>query len=126
VVGLLDIQSDKLNAFTEDDQVMFEAVADTMAAAIRNADLYRSEQWRRQIADSLREVAGLVSDNVGVDEVLETILAELDRNLPIDVSAIWLLQDGELCLSAVHGIDAGQLESVCISNPDATMQWLKH
>ncbi|MBI5823697.1 MAG: GAF domain-containing protein [Chloroflexi bacterium] len=120
VIGLLDIQSDKLNAFTEDDRIMFEAVADTMAAAIRNADLYRSEQWRRQIADSLREVAGLVSDNVGVDEVLETILAELDRNLPIDVSAIWLLQDGELCLSAVHGIDAGQLESVCISNPDAT------
>ncbi len=120
VVGLLDIQSDKNNAFTEDDQVMFEAVADTMAAAIRNADLYRSEQWRRQVADSLREVAGLVSDNVGVDEVLETILAELDRNLPIDVSAIWLLQDGELCLSAVHGIDAGQLESVCISNPEAT------
>ncbi|MEK6754503.1 MAG: GAF domain-containing protein [Chloroflexota bacterium] len=120
VIGLLDIQSDKLNAFTEDDQIMFEAVADTMAAAIRNADLYRSEQWRRQIADSLREVAGLVSDNVGVDEVLETILAELDRNLPIDVSAIWLLQDGELCLSAVHGIDASRLENVCIANPDAT------
>jgi len=119
VVGLLDIQSDKLNAFTEDDQMMFEAVADTMAAAIRNADLYRSEQWRRQVSDSLREVAGLVSDNVGVDEVLEMILSELDRNLPIDISAIWLLQDDELCLSAVHGIDANLLESVCIANPDA-------
>lgn len=120
VIGLLDIQSDKLNAFTEDDQVMFEAVADTMAAAIRNADLYRSEQWRRQVADSLREVAGLVSDNAGVDEVLETILTELDRNLPIDISAVWLLQDGELCLSAAHGIDASQLENTCIANPDAT------
>jgi len=119
VVGLLDIQSDKLGAFTEDDQVMFEAVADTMAAAIRNADLYRSEQWRRQVSDSLREVAGLVSDNVGVDEVLEMILSELDRNLPIDISAIWLLQDDDLCLSAVHGVDANQLESVCISNPEA-------
>ncbi len=120
VIGLLDIQSDKLNAFTEDDQMMFEAVADTMAAAIRNADLYRSEQWRRQVSDSLREVAGLVSDNVGVDEVLEMILSELDRNLPIDISAIWLLQDDELCLSAVHGADASQLESVCLANPDAT------
>lgn len=120
VIGLLDIQSDELNAFTEDDQVMFEAVADTMAAAIRNADLYRSEQWRRQVSDSLREVAGLVSDNVGVDEVLETILTELDRNLPIDISAVWLLQDGELCLSAVHGINASQLENVCLANPDAT------
>jgi len=119
VVGLLDIQSDQTNAFTEDDQMMFEAVADTMAAAIRNADLYRSEQWRRQVSDSLRDVAGLVSDNVGVDEVLEMILSELDRNLPIDISAIWLLQDDELCLSAVHGADAGELENVCIANSDA-------
>jgi serine phosphatase RsbU (regulator of sigma subunit)/putative methionine-R-sulfoxide reductase with GAF domain len=119
VVGLLDIQSDKLNAFTEDDQMMFEAVADTMAAAIRNADLYRSEQWRRQVSDSLRDVAGLISDNVGVDEVLEMILSELDRNLPIDISAVWLLQDGDLCLSAVHGTDGAQLEKVCISNPDS-------
>lgn len=119
VMGLLDIQSDKLNAFTEDDKLMFEAVADTMAAAIRNADLYRSEQWRRQVSDSLREVAGLVSDNVGVDEVLETILSELDRNLPIDISAIWLLEDDELCLSAVHGMDAGPLDEACITSPDA-------
>lgn len=119
VVGLLDIQSDKLNAFTEDDQVMFEAVAGTMAAAIRNADLYRSEQWRSQISDSLRDVAGLISTNVGVDEVLETILSELDRNLPIDISAIWLLEDGELSLSAIHGCDPEELESVCITDPAA-------
>jgi GAF domain-containing protein len=119
VVGLLDIQSDQLNAFTEDDQVMFEAVADTMAAAIRNADLYRSEQWRRQISDSVRDVAGLISTNAGVDEVLDTILTELDRNLPIDVSSIWLLEDGELCLSAVHGHDPEELESVCVADPTA-------
>ncbi len=120
VVGLLDIQSDQLNAFTEDDRIMFEAVADTMAAAIRNADLYRSEQWRRQVADSLRDVAGLVSSNAGLDEVLEMILGELDRNLPVDTSAIWLLQDGSLCLSAVHGIDGAQLESTCIAFPETT------
>ncbi|GAB4572953.1 MAG: hypothetical protein Fur0017_25740 [Anaerolineales bacterium] len=120
VMGLLDIQSDQLNAFTEDDRIMFEAVADTIAAAIRNADLYRSEQWRRQVADSLRDVAGLVSSNAGLDEVLEMILVELDRNLPVDVSAIWLLQDGELCLSAVHGIDGAQLENTCMVYPDST------
>ncbi len=61
VVGMLDIQSDKPNAFTEDDRFIFEAVADNIATAIRNPDLYRSEQWRRQVADGLREVTGLVS-----------------------------------------------------------------
>ena len=29
------------------------------------------------------------------------------------------MQDDDLCLSAVHGVDANQLESVCIANPDA-------
>jgi hypothetical protein len=55
---------------------------------------------------------------VGVDDVLETILTELDRNLPVDISAVWLLQDNELCLSAVRGVDASKLESVCIANPE--------
>jgi serine phosphatase RsbU (regulator of sigma subunit) len=72
------------------------------------------------VGDSLRDVAGLVSSNAGLDEVLEMILGELDRNLPVDTSAIWLLQDGSLCLSAVHGIDGNQLESTCIAFPETT------
>src|SRR5262249_12595188 len=110
VVGILDIQSNRRNAFTEDDRLIFEAVADNIAMAIHNADLYRSEQWRRQVVDSLREVAGLISENVGVDDVLEAILSELDRNLPVDISAIWLLEDDELYLAASHNCDEDLLE----------------
>jgi serine phosphatase RsbU (regulator of sigma subunit)/putative methionine-R-sulfoxide reductase with GAF domain len=117
VMGLLDIHSERANTFTQDDQIMFEAVAGSMASAIRNADLFRSEQWRRRTADSVRDVAGLLSTNADVDQVLETILTELDRILPVDVSAIWLLEDGDLCLAAVHGADPDQLESVCLTDP---------
>ncbi|MGB8983448.1 MAG: GAF domain-containing protein [Anaerolineales bacterium] len=119
VVGVLDIQSDKLNAFTEDDRTIFEAVADNIATAIHNADLYRTEQWRRQVADGLREVAGLVSADASVDDVLEAILAELDRNLPVDVSAIWLLEDDELYLAACHNCDEGLLEQALYESPQA-------
>ena len=119
VVGILDIQSDRRNAFTNDDLLTFEAVADNIAIAIHNADLYRSEQWRRQVGDSLREVAGLISESVGVDDVLEAILSELDRNLPVDISAIWLLEDDELYLAACHNCDEGQLEQTLYDSPDA-------
>ncbi|MEO8356755.1 MAG: GAF domain-containing protein [Chloroflexota bacterium] len=119
VVGVLDIQSHDRNAFTADDHVIFEAVADNIATAIHNADLYRSEQWRRQVADSLREVAGLISADVGVDDVLEAILAELDRNLPVDISAIWLLEDDELYLAACHNCDEDKLEATLYSLPGA-------
>ena len=124
VVGLLDIQTDRANAFTEDDRLIFEAVADVIAAAIHNADLYRTEQWRRRVADSLREVAGLLSDNVGLDESLHAILAELGKTLPIDISAIWLLGDGDIYLAACSNCDLDKLERARRENPEASAAML--
>ena len=119
VVGVLDIQSDRAHAFTQDDQFIFEAVADNIATAIHNVDLFRSEQWRRQVGESLREVAGLISADAGVDDVFEAILSELDRNLPVDISAIWLLEGDELYLAACHNCDEDVLEQTLYSSPEA-------
>jgi GAF domain-containing protein/anti-sigma regulatory factor (Ser/Thr protein kinase) len=60
VVGVLDLQSDHTNAFTEEDHFLCEVLAGSVASAIHNADLYRTERWRRQVADSLRDVAGSI------------------------------------------------------------------
>ena len=118
VVGLLDIQSNRINAFAEDERRMFEAVADNIATAIHNADLYRSEQWRRQVADGLREVAGLISADADLDDVLEAILEELNRNLSVDISAIWLLEDDELYLAASNA-DEDKLEKTLFDSPQS-------
>lgn len=110
VLGVLDVQSDHLNAFTEQDRLIIETLGDSIAAAIRNADLYRSEQWRRQVGDSLREVAVLLSANASLDQVLDAILTELERNLPSDISAIWLIDDENIYCAAVHGARPLDLE----------------
>jgi serine phosphatase RsbU (regulator of sigma subunit)/putative methionine-R-sulfoxide reductase with GAF domain len=121
VIGLLDIQSDRLNSFSEEEHPIFEAVADNIAAAMHNADLFRTEQWRRRVADSLREVAGLLSDNVGVDEALQAVLTELGRNLPVDIAAIWLIGDGDLYLAACTNCDLENLEQARYDNPEASL-----
>jgi sigma-B regulation protein RsbU (phosphoserine phosphatase) len=110
VVGVLDVQSDKLNAFNADDRFLFETLADNIAVAIHNADLYRTERWRRQVADSLREVAGLISADASLDDVLDAILKELQRNLPCDVAAVWLLDGENLHLAHIHGADLYEVE----------------
>ncbi len=110
-IGVLDLQSDRVNAFTEDDQLLLTALAENVAVAIHNADLYRTERWRRQVADSLREVAGVLSTDFGVEDVLDRVLQELERNLPCDVSAIWLLDGDHLYLAHVHGADRLEVES---------------
>ena len=91
VLGVLDIRSNPSEVFGEEDRFMFEALAGNIAIAMRNAYLYRSETWRRQVADSMLEVAGLLSADVDLDHVLYVILAELERTLPLEIAAIWLL-----------------------------------
>jgi serine phosphatase RsbU (regulator of sigma subunit)/putative methionine-R-sulfoxide reductase with GAF domain len=119
VYGVLDVQSDQVDAFSQQDMLLFETLADAIAGAIRNADLYRSEQWRRQVGDSLREVAVLLSANASLEQVLEAILTELERNLPSDISAIWLLDDDDVYCAAVHGANAADLERTRRNVPEA-------
>ena len=46
-IGVLDIQSDELKAFNSDDSVVFQTLANEIAIAIRNAQLYQKEHQRR-------------------------------------------------------------------------------
>lgn len=127
VLGVLDLQSDQVGAFNAEDQTLFETLADNIAIAIRNASLYRSERWRRQVAESLRDVAVLISSNVALEQMLDSILTELNRNLPCDVAAIWLLQENAsddpeepgLQLAAVYGSDKESILLVTDLKPDA-------
>jgi phosphoserine phosphatase RsbU/P len=132
ILGVMDIQSDRVNAFTPEDLTLFEALANSVAIAIRNATLYRSERWRRQVADSLRDVASLITSNVALDTLLDRILSELERNLPCEASAVWLIDqdqetDGEdgriLILAAARGVENDDLASAMESSPGAR-DWL--
>lgn len=131
VLGVLDIQSTETNAFEEREVPLFEALAANIATAMRNANLYRSEHWRRQVADSFRDVAGLLSGNVALETLLDTILSELSRNLPCDASAIWLLEpkptadsSPSMNLAAVRGVEADKIN---LTFPQKqVLDWLDH
>lgn len=121
ILGVLDLQSEKKNGFDVEDLPLLEAMAASIAIAVRNARLYQSEIWRRQVADSFREIAGLVSANVALDDLLNRILDQLDRILPCKAAAIWLLDNGSqaaessdynLRLAATRGVEGDQLLTI--------------
>lgn len=132
VLGVLDLQSDKVGTFTENDVFLLEALSAGIAVAIRNANVYRSEQWRRQVGESFREVAALLTANIAVEQLLQSILQELERNLPCDASAIWLMDEAtmtaevegqSLVLAASRGVDAEKIIRVRQENLDIR-DWL--
>ncbi|MCQ3937257.1 MAG: hypothetical protein DPW18_09445 [Chloroflexi bacterium] len=55
VIGTLDMQSDRPNAFNEDNLPAFEALAGQMAVAVQNANLFeRSERARREVEENIK------------------------------------------------------------------------
>ncbi|MEM5776115.1 MAG: GAF domain-containing protein, partial [Anaerolineaceae bacterium] len=130
VLGVLDLQSERKNAFKENDIELLEALASSVAIALRNAFLYRSDKWRVQVADSFREVSELISANKPLNEVLEIILLKLEQNLPCDGSALWLAVDTDengspktLELAAARSVES---ERIVDSFNDPTVRdWLE-
>ncbi len=59
--------------------------------ALRNANLYKSETWRRRVAENLRDVALMLSENISLDEILHSILEKIMDLLPCDTACLWTL-----------------------------------
>jgi phosphoserine phosphatase RsbU/P len=95
VLGVLDLQSDEINVFNKGQLDLFEGLASGIALSIRNATLFRTEIWRRNVAETFKDVAGMLSSNLALDDLLERILVQLESTLPCDASAIWLLDKPE-------------------------------
>lgn len=85
IVGILDVQSDHLNAFGPDDLFILETLADQLAIAIQKASLYESERQQAWLSTALLQVADAMGNMSDMDAVLTTIvrltpiLAGVDR-----------------------------------------------
>ncbi|MGQ0601191.1 MAG: GAF domain-containing protein [Anaerolineales bacterium] len=104
LLGVFDVQSDKVAAFTADDLQMLQTLTDTLAVAVRNARLFETERRRRQLAESLREVSAALTSTLNLDDVLALILSGLARVMTYDVASILLSEsmDDGLVLRSVR------------------------
>jgi sigma-B regulation protein RsbU (phosphoserine phosphatase) len=130
VLGVLDIQSDRVNSFSEEDRFILEVLAASISTALRNANLYRNESWRRQVAESYKEIARLFSTQFTLEVVYQAILKELMHNLPCDAAAIWIVRPHSqnnpatlLDLACVEGVDTEKVRTELKRDSKLT-EWL--
>ncbi|NLX10099.1 MAG: GAF domain-containing protein [Chloroflexi bacterium] len=105
VLGVFDIQSTERDAFTEDDVALIQALADTVAIALRNASLFANESRRRMLSETLRELSTVLGSSLDLSSVLDGILVGLERVVDYTVGLILLLdrEDSTYQVSAARG-----------------------
>ncbi|MFO7917931.1 MAG: GAF domain-containing protein [Anaerolineae bacterium] len=115
VVGMLTLDHSQPDHYTPQDAKLVMAFADQVAVAIENAQLYEREQKRlveserrRQVAEGLREILGVLNSNQPLDEVLDSIVAQATRLLDADGDAIYRLnrEEDSVAIVTAHGMPA--------------------
>ncbi len=90
--GVLNLESPHVGAFTEDDSHMLQSLATYAVTAIQEV----------RLLDALQEVARLLLSQP-CQNVLDHLASTANDLLNTSSSAIWLLADGELVLTASNG-----------------------
>lgn len=106
LIGVIDVESEQLNAFSERDERLLTTVAGQLALAIEKTRLWEAERAARQQAETLREVANLANLALDQRSLLERLLEKLQQLLPFASASVILLREGRLHLAAQRGFRA--------------------
>lgn len=101
VIGVINAESTRLNAFVEADERLLATLAGQMATAIEKLRLFEAEHRRREEAETLRDATSALTSTLDLNQVLDRILTNLRGVVPYDSSCVFLVQNN--CLKAVAG-----------------------
>lgn len=103
VLGVINAESAQLDAFTEADMRLLSTIAGQLGTAIEKMRLYESERVQRERAETLREVAAILSAATDSSNVLDLVLEQLKRVVPFDSASIQIVKGKNLSIRAVSG-----------------------
>lgn len=90
ILGVLDVQSNRVDGVTKEDVSLLEGLGGQIAVAIQNARLFESERRRRVEATALQEVSRSLSMSLDLDAILGIVLEQLRKVVTFDSAAIFL------------------------------------
>lgn len=102
VLGVLDIQGTKPNAFDGKDVRMFEAIADQLAIAMENAKLYASAQERLARINALQNIEVAILSTMNLSDRFDLILEYAVTQMRVDLGVIFMRELGSRDLVAVR------------------------
>lgn len=103
IIGVLDVQSDELGAFQQDDSLTLQILADQVAIAIRNAHLFRETRHQLDTLRALHDISLEITSQLESKQVLSTILKQATQLLSAEASTISIFDTQENVIHKIAG-----------------------
>jgi len=110
-VGVLDLQRRQVNGFDELEVYTMQTLAEQVAMALKNAQLYAETRRRADELAALNAVSARLGQSLELQEILDAAIEEVTRVLGVEASAISLVsEDGRLRIHAQRGLRHSYLD----------------
>jgi signal transduction histidine kinase len=106
--GVLNVDSDRKNAFTASDQELLQDLAVPAARVIHHTWLYEQLRLKAGLFESLVSVGQVINSTLNVDDVLKVITRETAQLLSARMSSLLLLDPTRQWLDLRASFGAGQ------------------
>jgi len=107
VIGTLNIESKEPDAYTDRDENILMALANSAAIAFENARLYKSELARREQAETLRMATASLSTALDINVLYEAIFDSIAKLVPYDSASIEIINQDCLEIVAIRSHPEG-------------------
>jgi len=123
VRGVLNVDSDRLNAFSADDQELLESLAAQAARVIQNTWLFEQLRLKARLLESLASVSRTINSALNLDEVLQTITRDAAELMQAKMCSLMMLDDSRTWLDvrASHGAGGAYLGKPRLSVGDSLL-----
>lgn len=105
VRGVLNVDSDRRNAFSEADQELMEALAAQASKVIHNTWLYEQLRLKARLFESLANVSRTINSTLSLDEALDVVTREVCTLMRAKMCSLLMLDEARewLDLRASYG-----------------------
>ena len=104
LVGVIDLQSTRLNAFSEHEKNLLELIGSRFSLAIEAARLHRGTLSQNRVLATLSQIAQEFSHILNLDELLSKVSHLVRRQIPYDAFSILLLEKESQILKHYFGV----------------------
>jgi len=106
--GVVNVDSEELNAFNENDLALLTELTSQAALVIHNAFLYEKSKIRANLFESLITVGQTINSTLDLDEALNAITREASSLMNARTCALQLLDETNNRLNLVASFGAGK------------------
>ena len=108
VRGVLNVDSDRTNAFSADDQELLEELAVQAAKVIHNTWLYEQLRLKAGLFESLASVSRTINSTLNLDEALRAVTREACRLMRARMCSLMMLDESREWLDLRASYGAGK------------------